>query len=97
MKGIGISASAIEISYIIQSLFYALSGIAIASLLVMGFLKPWFAIHPLKFPVTEGQLAITTGGLIIRGLILMITAFISGYIPARMVTKQNTLDAILGR
>lgn len=97
MKGIGISASAIEISYIIQSLFYALSGIAIASLLVMGFLKPWFAIHPLKFPVTEGQLSVTSSGLMIRGLILMVTAFISGYIPARMVTKQNTLDAILGR
>ncbi len=97
MKGIGISASAIEISYIIQSLFYALSGIAIASLLVMGFLKPWFAIHPLKFPVTEGQLSVTLSGLMIRGLILMVTAFISGYIPARMVTKQNTLDAILGR
>jgi len=97
MKGIGISASAIEISYIIQSLFYALSGIAIASLLVMGFLKPWFAIHPLKFPVTEGQLSVTSSGLMIRGLILMVTACISGYIPARMVTKQNTLDAILGR
>ncbi|EKE13280.1 MAG: FeeE [uncultured bacterium] len=97
MKGIGISARAIEISYIIQSMFYAFSGIVIASVLILGLLKPWFAIHPLKFPVTEGQLAVTTSGLIVRSLILMVTAFISGYIPARMVTKQNTLDAILGR
>lgn len=97
MKGIGISARAIEISYVIQSLFYALSGILFSSLIIIWFLAPWFDLHPLKFPVTEGRLAITTNGLIIRGLILTITAFISGYVPAWMVTKQNTLDAILGR
>lgn len=97
MKGIGISARAIEISYVMQSLFYALSGILFSSLIIVWFLGPWFDIHPLKFPVTEGKLAITTSGLIIRGLILTLTAFISGYVPARMVTKQNTLDAILGR
>jgi ABC-type lipoprotein release transport system permease subunit len=97
MKGIGISARAIEISYVIQSLFYALSGILFSSLIIIWFLAPWFDLHPLKFPVTEGRLAITTNGLIIRGFILSVTAFISGYVPAWMVTKQNTLDAILGR
>ena len=97
MKGIGISARAIEVSYVMQSLFYALSGIFFSSLIIVWFLAPWFDIHPLKFPVTEGKLAVTTSGLVIRGLILTLTAFISGYVPARMVTKQNTLDAILGR
>ena len=90
MKGIGISARAVEISYVIQSLFYSLSGILFSSFVIIWFLAPWFDLHPLKFPVT-------TSGLLIRGLILTITAFISGYVPARMVTKQNTLDAILGR
>lgn len=97
MKGIGISARAIEISYVIQSLFYALSGIIFSSFIIIWFLDPWFDLHPLKFPVTEGRLAITANGLIIRGLTLTLTAFISGYVPAKMVTKQNTLDAILGR
>ncbi len=97
LKGIGISSRAIEISYIIQSLFYALSGIVLASFIIVWFLEPWFAIHPLKFPVTEGKLAITVGGLAVRGVILTLTAFVSGYIPALMITKQNTLDAILGR
>lgn len=97
MKGIGISARAVEISYVIQSLFYSLSGILFSSFVIIWFLAPWFDLHPLKFPVSEGKLAVTTSGLLIRGLILTITAFISGYVPARMVTKQNTLDAILGR
>jgi len=97
MKGIGISARAIEISYVTQSLFYALAGILFSSFIIIWFLAPWFDLHPLKFPVSEGKLAITTSGLILRGLILTVTAFISGYVPAWMVTRQNTLDAILGR
>jgi len=97
MKGIGISALSIQVSYIFQSLFYALSGIIIAGLIVMLWLKPWFEIHPLKFPVTEGRLSVSLSGLLVRALILSMTAFISGYIPARIITKQNTLDAILGR
>ena len=28
---------------------------------------------------------------------LLITTIIAGYIPARMIVKKNTLDAILGR
>lgn len=97
MKGIGISARAIQISYVMQSLFYSLAGIFFSSFIIVWFLAPWFELHPLQFPVTEGKLAITTNGLLIRGFILTVTAFISGFIPAWLVTKQNTLDAILGR
>jgi ABC-type lipoprotein release transport system permease subunit len=97
LKGIGISAQAIEISYVLQSLFYAVSGIFFASLFLMGFLKPFLDIHPLILPVAEGRLSVTTGGLFIKGIILIITSLISGFVPARLVTKQNTLDSILGK
>lgn len=97
LKGIGISASAIEISYVIQSLFYALSGVLFASLFILGFLKPYLNIHPLVLPIAEGRLAVTVNDILTRGIILIITSLISGFIPARLVTKQNTLDSILGR
>lgn len=97
LKGTGISSKAIEISYIFQSMFFATTGILIASFLVLYYLKPWFDIHPLQFPVTQGSLAVTETGLLIRGIILLATSLISGYIPALLITKQNTLDAILGR
>jgi ABC-type lipoprotein release transport system permease subunit len=97
LKGIGISARAIEISYVLQSLFYAVFGILFASLFLMGFLKPFLEIHPLILPIAEGRLAVTTSDLIIRGIILIISSLISGFIPARLVTKQNTLDSILGK
>lgn len=97
LKGIGVSASAIEISYVIQALFYALSGIVFGSIFILGFLKPFFDVHPLVLPIAEGHLAVTNNDLITGGIILMITSLISGFVPARQVTKQNTLDSILGR
>ena len=97
LKGIGISSRAIEISYVCQALFYAFSGVAIASILILGFLVPFFVLHPINYPLGKGALAITTNDVIIRAIILSITAFVSGFIPAWLVTKQNTLDSILGR
>ncbi len=97
LKGIGITSRTIEVSYIFQALFYAVSGIIIASIFLLGFLTPYFILHPIHYPVGSGSLAITTNDIITRAIILLITAFISGFIPAWLVTKQNTLDAILGR
>ena len=97
LKGIGISSRAIEISYVCQALLYAFSGIAIASILILGLLVPFFILHPINYPLGKGTLAITTSDVAVRAIILSITAFISGFIPAWLVTKQNTLDSILGR
>jgi len=97
LKGIGISSQAIEISYIIQSLFYAISGITIATVFIMGLLKPYVDLHPFNFASINASLAIGASNVIYNGVALLVTSFISGLIPAWLVTKQNTLDAILGR
>lgn len=97
MKGVGISNLAIEISYIIQSLFYALGGMILGSAIVFFVLKPYFNAHPINFPFSDGILVATVSGTLIRALVLFLATMIAGYIPARIVTKQNTLDAILGR
>ncbi len=97
LKGIGISSRAIQISYIFQALFYAAAGITIASTFILGLLKPYIDLHPLNFANISASLAIGLPEVIPNAIALMITAFISGFIPAWIVTRQNTLDAILGR
>lgn len=97
MKGIGISSLAIEFSYMVQSLFYAVSGMIIGSLIVFLVLQPFFAAHPINFPFSDGILVATPIGTFMRGAVLFVATIIAGYIPARIVVKQNTLDAILGR
>ena len=97
LKGIGIDAHAIEISYIIQSLFYAIIGMIIGTALVFLVLQPYFYAHPIDFPFSDGILVATASGTIIRAFILFVATMIAGYIPAHLVVKQNTLNAILGR
>ncbi len=97
LKGIGINSHSIEIAYIFQSLFYAVIGSVIGTIIVFGLLKPYFQAHPINFPFSDGILVATFEDTSIRILILLIATFIAGYIPARMVVRQNTLDAILGR
>ncbi len=97
MKGIGISEKAIEFSYIIQSIFYALIGGTIGLLIVYMLLIPFFAAHPLNFPFSDGILVAPVNETIFKFCLLLFVTLIAGYIPARQIVKQNTLDSILGR
>lgn len=97
MKGIGVSSQAIQISYLFQSLFYALSGSLVGTLLLYLVLVPAFVRHPVDFPFSDGILVAEPAGTAIRIGILIIVTLIAGFIPARMIVRKNTLDSILGR
>lgn len=97
LKGIGVNPKSIEISYIIQSIFYAVVGSAIGLAVLYGFLVPFIYAHPINFPFSDGILYAPLGGTMMRVVALLITTVIAGFIPARMIVKKNTLDAILGR
>jgi ABC-type lipoprotein release transport system permease subunit len=97
MKGIGVSSMAIQISYIIQSLFYAISGSVVGTFILYVLLVPAFQKHPINFPFSDGILVAEPSGTLIRIIILLIVTLIAGFIPARMIVRKNTLDSILGR
>ncbi len=97
MKGIGISPLAIEISYVFQALFYGLAGSLIGLSITFGLLKPYFDANPINFPFSDGILVATASGAGIRVLILLVVTLLAGYIPAKLIVRKNTLDAILGR
>jgi len=97
MKGIGIHGAAIEISYIIQSIAYAVMGTIIGLLLVYAVLVPFFLKNPIEFPFSEGILVAPIGGTALRAFLLFVTTIIAGYIPAKIIIRKNTLDSILGR
>lgn len=97
MKGIGIDKLTIELAYVWQSVIYAVIGSSIGVAITFGILKPYFDRNPIDFPFSDGILAVSIEGTIIRLILLFITTVIAGYVPARMITKENTLNAILGR
>ncbi|MEI6400511.1 MAG: FtsX-like permease family protein [bacterium] len=97
LKGIGIHQRAILFSYILQAFIYAILGTLIGFFLVFVIIKPYFTAHPINFPFSDGILVATVAGTAKRAGLLLIATLFAGYIPARMVIKQNTLSAILGR
>lgn len=97
LKGIGINRKAILYSYMMQAMIYAFIGIAVGMFLTFSLIKPAIAANPIDFPFSDGILVATVPGTINRAIILLIATLVAGFIPARMVVKQNTLSAILGR
>lgn len=97
LKGIGINGKAIEISYVFQSIFYAVIGSVIGIVIVYTVLQPLIAAHPIDFPFSDGILVAPISGTLARIGLLVFTTVIAGYIPARMIVRKNTLDSILGR
>ncbi len=97
MKGIGISPFAIQFSYVLQAFFYASVGSMIGVSLTFGVLRPYFTAHPINFPFSDGILVVTPAGAAIRIAILITVTLIAGYVPAKIIVRRNTLNAILGR
>jgi ABC-type lipoprotein release transport system permease subunit len=97
MKGIGIAPLAIEISYVLQSVFYALAGSVLGLGILYGFIQPYFDMNPIDFPFADGLLLAPIEDTLLKMAILIFATIIAGYTPARMIISKNTLDSILGR
>lgn len=97
LKGIGISGRAIEISYVFQSIFYAVVGSGIGLFILYALLVPLFQAHPIDFPFSDGILVAPLSGTLYRVGLLVFSTVVAGFIPAMMIVRKNTLDSILGR
>lgn len=97
LKAIGICGNSIQISYMLQSLFYSLIGSAIGSFILFGLIKPYIDKNPIDFPFSDGILLAPLGLTILRIIILIFVTILAGYFPARIIVNKNTLDSILGR
>lgn len=97
LKGIGVEARVIEIAYVLQAAFYALAGSLIGALLTYGFLIPYFDANPIQFPFSDGILVADPLSTFYKFIVLFVITLIAGFLPAKLITRQNTLNAILGR
>ncbi|MDC1205391.1 FtsX-like permease family protein [Candidatus Pacebacteria bacterium] len=97
LKGIGIQRSAIEIAYVLQAAFYALTGSLVGALVTYGILVPYFEENPIQFPFSDGILSADPESTFWKFVILFIITLIAGFLPAWIIVRQNTLNSILGR
>jgi putative ABC transport system permease protein len=97
LKGIGVSPRAIQISYVFQSLVYAIIGVILGLIIIYGLLVPYFDANPLDFPFSDGILVAPFGQTMVRTGLLLFVTLIAGFVPAWLIVRKNTLDSILGR
>lgn len=97
MKGIGVTNFAIEFSYICQAMFYVLIGSCIALVLIFAILKPYLDLHPIDTPFASIVLVADPISVFTKFMLVMFVSTLAGYLPARLIVKKNTLNAILGR
>lgn len=97
MKGIGVTEFAIEFSYICQAMFYVLIGSGVALFIIFVILKPIIDAHPIDTPFAAIVLVAEPASVAFKFMLVMIVSVFAGYLPARLIVKKNTLNAILGR
>jgi len=97
MKAIGVDGKTLELSYIFQSLVYAIIGSIVGLVLVYLVLIPYVNANPIDFPFSDGILVAPVFSTSVRVVILIIVTALAGYIPSRIIIRKNTLDSILGR
>lgn len=96
LKAIGIKESIIELSYVIQSIFYATLAVIFGMLFVFWAVMPFLEARPIMMPYGEATLVFTTVGIIINIASLLISGLLAGFVPAKMVARENILNSIWG-
>lgn len=97
LKAIGITEESIEYAYAIQASLYACIGSILGVLLTLFVIVPYFDAHPIDFPYANVTLSISTWGIAYRCFLIFVVTLIAGLIPAWIIARGNTLNAILGR
>lgn len=97
LKASGITKTSIILSYVFQGIFYTIISTVLGLILLFGFLIPYVDKNPIDFPFADGILYASTDYVMLRIIILFAVSIISGFVPAYLIVKENTLNAILGR
>ena len=96
LRAIGVKESIIIYSYLVQALFYAISGVILGGLIIHFLLQPYFVQHPLDLPL--GLVSLVFEPTTIRNSILslILAAILAGFIPVLGITRQSIIKAIWG-
>ena len=96
LRAIGIRGKIIIHSYLVQSLFYVISGIIVGWLLVHLVVEPYFILHPLDLSLGQVSLAIQVSAVQNSILGLILASILAGYLPVLGVTRQSIIKTIWG-
>ncbi|MFW5703583.1 MAG: ABC transporter permease [Patescibacteria group bacterium] len=97
LKAIGVREEIITRSYMIQSVFFSVIGIILGGCIVTFIIYPYTVQNPFEFPFGETSIKLIITNYLVYAALLLGIALLSGYVPARMTTRQTILEAIWGK
>lgn len=96
LKAIGLKESIIELSYVFQSLFYVTLGTIFGLMIVFLLVVPLLHVRPIPMPFGSASLVYTSAEIFVNIISLVVSGIFAGFIPAKMVARQNILKSIWG-
>ncbi len=97
LKALGIRTGIIELSYVFQSLFYAFSGVIVGFILVFSVILPLLTAYPIPLGFGIFVTLVYTPTQIVVGIVaFLVSGLLAGFVPARIVARQDILKAIWG-
>lgn len=95
-RAIGISSSAIVLSYVIRAFLYTLFGSVLGILLFIFVAVPVEKRYPFHFPLGDVYLAVNYSFLLLNALILLLVSMLSAFVPSWRAVRIRIVEAIWG-
>jgi len=94
LRAIGINNRTILLSYIMQSLFYAIMGIIIGGLIFGFAVVPYFNNHPIDLSIGRVTLAVSSTTVENSILGILLAALLAGIVPILNITRNSIIKSI---
>ncbi len=96
LKAIGIHKNIIIWSNVFLGLLYVIVGITIGILFTYGVVVPFSIYHPIKLPMGEASLLVSSNTVITGSVGMTLVAIFSSYFPSWSVARQSILKTLWG-
>ncbi|MCX6816067.1 MAG: FtsX-like permease family protein [Candidatus Aenigmarchaeota archaeon] len=93
LKAIGMSDNQIMMIFITQSVILSIAGVLFGVLLFSG-INFFFSQNPIVLPIGSMRTSLGIDSVISTALLIVISALVAGYVPARMASRQKIIDTI---
>jgi putative ABC transport system permease protein len=96
LRAIGVDQGVVLISYLVQSLLYAVLGIIFGGLILGYVIKPFFDANPIDLPIGLISLVVEQSTVTNAIIWLLVASLLAGIIPVFNITRESIIKAIWG-